>query len=233
MEQGTASPLTPAGPHTVGASFSQDGSRLVFGFGANVFIQWTLWPPEGPFQRGRAGYSEADWLGNEALVFRGVGPTGGEDLLRADLATGDTTVVLAWPGVELGPVVSPDQRWVAFFSDRTGVREVYITDATGSGTPVQISRGGGVEPRWSSAGNELFYRVGDWIVSVPLRTGRSIEVAGRPDSLFTGPYLFEQGDNWDVLPDGRFLVIQGDPSVGRQIEVVTNWFEELRAGLGN
>ena len=227
LERGTASPLT-TGPHTVGASFSADGSRLVFGFGAGVLIQWTPWPPEGPIQHGRAGYSEADWVGNDALVFRGLGPTGGEDLMRADLATGDTTVLVAWPSVELSPVVSRDQRWVAFSSDRTGVTEVYVTDVTGFGTPVQVSRGGGVEPRWSAAGDELFYRAGDWIVSVPLRTGRTVEVTGRPDSLFTGPYLFGQYDNWDVLPDGRFLMVRGDPSFGRQIEVVVNWFEDLR-----
>jgi hypothetical protein len=50
---------------------------------------------------------------------------------------------------------------------------------------------------------------------------------GPTDSLFTGPFLFNQGGNWDVTPDGRFVMIRGDPGSGSRIEVVFNWPEEL------
>ena len=37
------------------------------------------------------------------------------------------------------------------------------------------------------------------------------------------------GPGYDVLPDGRFLMVRGaDPSGTREIVLVQNWFEELK-----
>jgi hypothetical protein len=118
-------------------------------------------------------------------------------------------------------------RWLAFVSDETGLQEVYVTGIDGRALPVQVSRGGGADPRWSRDGDELFYRAESWIVSAPVRTVPTFEVLGPHDSLFAGPYLFNQSNNWDVHPDGRFVMIRGNPNSGRQLEIVLNWVEEL------
>ncbi len=54
--------------------------------------------------------------------------------------------------------------------------------------------------------------------------------AGSPVVLFSGRY--NSGlpvANYDISPDGqRFLMIKEDQTAGGQINVVLNWFEELK-----
>ena len=58
-------------------------------------------------------------------------------------------------------------------------------------------------------------------------------VAGPPQELFSGPYDFTQGGNWGPTPDGRFVMVRGDPATTRQFRVVLNWFQELRREPGD
>jgi hypothetical protein len=57
-------------------------------------------------------------------------------------------------------------------------------------------------------------------------------VAGRPVLLFMGPYDYMgQVANFDVTPDGQaFIMVRGEDGTNpwMQINVVVNWFEELR-----
>jgi hypothetical protein len=53
--------------------------------------------------------------------------------------------------------------------------------------------------------------------------------SGTPQVLWEGRY--EAGPHWDAAPDGkRFLMIKGagDQSASGQMQVVTEWFDELR-----
>ncbi len=54
--------------------------------------------------------------------------------------------------------------------------------------------------------------------------------SGRPQLVFEGPYLTDQGtSNYDISPDGqRFLMIKEGEGQAAQINVVLNWFEELK-----
>ncbi len=70
------------------------------------------------------------------------------------------------------------------------------------------------------------------MMAVSLRTEPTLE-AKTPTILFEGPYHYGRSDltpQYDVASDGRFLMIQ--PSDGQvepaQINVVLNWFEELK-----
>ena len=51
---------------------------------------------------------------------------------------------------------------------------------------------------------------------------------GAPQLLFSGPFDFSQGSNWSPSPDGTFIMVKADPTTGRQLRVVFNWFEELK-----
>jgi hypothetical protein len=56
--------------------------------------------------------------------------------------------------------------------------------------------------------------------------------ASEPKALFVGSYLSSGGPSgfqyYDVSPDGkRFIMIKGEVS-GGEINVVLNWFEELK-----
>jgi hypothetical protein len=58
--------------------------------------------------------------------------------------------------------------------------------------------------------------------------------AGKPRRLFAGPYQGESQEMaFDVSPDSqRFLMIKSDGAANlRQINVVQNWFEELKSSV--
>ena len=97
----------------------------------------------------------------------------------------------------------------------------------------RISGEGGQEPVWNPNGRELFYRSGSKMMAVDVDT-RSGFSALKPRLLFEGPYLLTGGSfpNYDVSPDGqRFLMLkpaESQTSAPNQINVVLNWFEELK-----
>jgi len=140
---------------------------------------------------------------------------------------------LQTPSNEGGPVFSPDGRWLAYQSDESGRGEIYVRSFLGSTGKWQISTEGGAEAVWSRNGRELFYRNGDKMMAVAIETKPSF-VPAKPRLLFEGHY--EMGNyaflqDYDVSPDGqRFLMVKGgeQATVAAQINVVQNWFEELK-----
>ena len=114
--------------------------------------------------------------------------------------------LLASPFNESNPAVSPDGAWIAYRSDESGRNEVYVDRFPDLGDRVQVSTGG-TSPLWSPDGTELYYRAGPAMIAVPVETGASF-TAGRPETLFEGPYLDDLARNYDLAPDGRFLMIR-------------------------
>jgi serine/threonine-protein kinase len=135
------------------------------------------------------------------------------------------------PSNERDPKFSPDGRWLAYASNESGPEQIYVQPFLGPRRKWQISTDGGSAPRWSRSGRELFYRIGDKMMAVDITSGPGF-VAGSPRLLFEVP-LVSYGDSfisYDVAPDGRFLGIRDvnpDPPTN-QINVVLNWFEELK-----
>jgi serine/threonine-protein kinase len=132
------------------------------------------------------------------------------------------------------PALSPDGRWMAYDSDESGRSEVYVQsfpDPSIGRWKVSTARGS--EPMWTRGGRELVFRKGDSVmaVSTDLMNGRS----GQPVALFSGPYPDSPGwtrlRSYDVSRDGeRFLMLKRPPERSRpRINVVLNWFDELRA----
>ena len=102
----------------------------------------------------------------------------------------------------------------------------------GPGGKWQISTDGGGELVWARSGRELFYRNGDKMMVVPVQT-QGMFTPGKPQLLFQAPFEVMDGfrPNFDVTPDGqRFLMIKdaAPDSAPTQINVVLNWFEELK-----
>ena len=102
----------------------------------------------------------------------------------------------------------------------------------GPGSKWQISTEGGAEAMWSRNGREIFYRNGDKMMVAGVETKTTFSTA-KPRLLFEGHYeagMYTFQPNYDVAPDGqRFLMIrETEQKSGTQINVVLNWFEELK-----
>ncbi len=137
------------------------------------------------------------------------------------------------PFDEGGAVFSPDGHWIAyvrFTGLESGGGAIYVQPFPRSGAEWQVSPEGGGEPVWSRDGRELFYRKGNEMMVIPIQTSPTFN-AGEPRLLFEGRFL--PGDpgqpNYDVAPDGRFLMIEstGGPTATK-LNVVLNFFEELK-----
>jgi hypothetical protein len=126
--------------------------------------------------------------------------------------------------------MSPDGRWRAYTSEQSGRSEVYLRRFPDAASLSPISSKGGEEPLWSPNGDELFYRNGqEWMV-VAIRNGSPLPAIGEPQVLFQGDYLNVPGRSYDVMPDGQsFILIRRTPDpTPTRLNVVLNWFEELR-----
>jgi len=101
--------------------------------------------------------------------------------------------------------VSPDNRWIAFVTDRSGKDEVWIADFPSGEHPRALSRDGGSLPQWSAGGKELVYVTEDKrLVAVPFNDG----VAGTPAVLFRVDNLLDI-DRF-VLPTANVYVPTGN-----------------------
>jgi hypothetical protein len=137
------------------------------------------------------------------------------------------------------PKLSPDGRWMAYLCNESGQNEVYVRPFPDVNKGKwQVSTGGGTSPLWSPDGRELFYLSSDnSVMAVAVETRPALSF-GTPKSLFKSIYAgttVTSGTPWDIHPDGkRFLMMKppGTPSspaeVPRKINIVVNWFEELK-----
>lgn len=158
------------------------------------------------------------------------------DLYVLPLAQGSSPQCVACtPEDDVFPSFSPNGRWLAYTSGVSGHFEVYVQRYPGPFHPVKVSADGGMIPLWAPSGDELYYkwRNDEWALPFNPASGK----AGKPRRLFTGS--FDAGSsmwNRDMLlsPDGsRFLMLkrEPDPPDYRRIQVVTNWYSDIRKAL--
>jgi serine/threonine protein kinase len=144
--------------------------------------------------------------------------------------TGDRKprLFMASPAIQQMARFSPNGRYVAYQSDETGRFEIYVATFPGPGSRWQISQNGGVEPRWSRDGKELFYFAPDnRLMAARVTTDGPTFDVGVIQPLFQARSLgFTY--RYDVANDGkRFLVDAGLPQDPSPITIVTNWTAEL------
>ena len=128
---------------------------------------------------------------------------------------------------------------MAYMSTERGWSEVFVCafpDVTKG--QWQVSTSGGDCPIWSPDGKELYYHWGDSVMAVSVETTPTF-VSKTPRVLFRGTSVISSGMGedtpWDISPDGmRFLMMkeagssQSASGSPRRINIVTNWFEELK-----
>jgi Tol biopolymer transport system component len=137
---------------------------------------------------------------------------------------------------EIQGQLSPDSHWMAYTSDVSGQREVYVQPFPSADNELRISTAGGTQPRWRGDGKELFYVTPGGkltAVTVTVSPGPKPSLkAGAPVALFDTHFSsgIQNYFNYDVAADGkRFLVAanlsaasSGGPSTP-PLTVRVNW----------
>lgn len=186
-------------------------------------------PGDGNWEMPNSWSLDGRWL-----LFSAIRGRTTHDLYRLNMETRQAEALLETPFFETAARLSPDGHWVAYVSDRSGRREIYVQPFPGPGDPIKISPNSGEEPVWARDGRELFYREGNKLMVVALGAGSTLDPS-RPEPLFEGRFVkIEIGGgnaNYDVSPDGRrfIMVRQKNPVTPTVIHVVFNWPEALRA----
>jgi eukaryotic-like serine/threonine-protein kinase len=238
LERGINSRFTFGTTNEVDPVWSQDGARIAFRANpdgiydlyqklstgiATEELLWksdqdkipTDWSPDGRF-----------------ILFNSNDPTMKIDMWYLPLF-GDRKpqVFVRTPFNEGNGRFSPDGRWVAYTSDESGTRQVYIQPFPPSGQKIQISVNGGDQVQWRHDGKELFFidAMSRNLMAVQI-TGGSTITAGSPKVLFEVP---TSAFSYDVTADGQrflFTVPKTDSSTNPDstpITVVLNWTATL------
>jgi len=158
-------------------------------------------------------------------------PKTGFDIYVMDMA-GDRTPkpFLNTTYAERDAKLSPDNKWLAFSSDENGAGQFYVTPFPGGGSKWQVSTGGDVSLGrettivldWSADSKTLYYRAGDKIYAVEVRTEGSKPEFSAPKELTSLPPGI---DLISILPDGKRIL--ATRPVGQQrvapVSLVLNW----------
>jgi eukaryotic-like serine/threonine-protein kinase len=213
--------------------WTPDGKRIVYR--TRTGIRWIDADGSGRPQSISGSTSLADVPGSvspdgETLAFvRQTADTSGDVYLLNLRGDPKPRALLNTSAYEGGAQFSPDGHWMAYVSDDSGKSQVYVRPFPGPDRRLQVSIQGGTQPIWNRNGKELFYRNGNKMMAV--------DVSTRPDLLLSQPrQLFEQRyafftitiPNYDISLDGQRFVMVKDESGSGRLNIVLNWFDELK-----
>jgi Tol biopolymer transport system component len=124
---------------------------------------------------------------------------------------------------------SPDGRFIAYDSDESGTRQVYVAAFPGPGGKQQVSPSGGEDPVWRRDGRELFFLAGGKIMAAEVKTNGSGLDIGNAQLLFDPHSGFGGFAHYDVTRDGnRFIVATLGEGGSAPMNLVVNWTADLK-----
>ena len=129
---------------------------------------------------------------------------------------------------DYGPAISPDGKWLAYFSNPSGRFEVFVTSFPGGGAKSQVSTSGGVVPHWRNDSRELYFVGQDQhLMAVDVTSSGVAIQLGTPQAVIAASVGGGRGPigPYDTVDGKRFLVngVSGRTEGGDPFTFITNW----------
>jgi eukaryotic-like serine/threonine-protein kinase len=187
-----------------------------------------IWEPE-------VGVDVNDWTSDsKALILQQRSPITKKwrlVLFRLDGMGGPTPLLEAQDTNLTAAQLSPNGRWLAYQSDDSGKDEIYVSPfPTGAGR-LQISVAGGLQPRWSGDGKQLFYLADDGkLMAAALKEAQGALQLSSLRPQFQTNATPGSNDSYDVAPDGKkfLLDVVATEETPTPLTLVENWTAQLR-----
>jgi serine/threonine protein kinase len=232
LDRNVPTRLTSAPRSEFVARWSPDGNQLAFaadweGPPAIYVINASGGEPKVLVPFDRTQQYPGSWTpdGRELVYEKVIDGQSGTDIWAIAVATGERRKILTTEFDEDTPRLSPNGQWLAYASNASGRKEVYLRGYPDSSWQARLSVDGGADPAWRSDGREIFYyEPGGSIMAVPIEPGGT----GRPKASVPAR-LFSIPENtyqvFDVAPGGqKFLLNLAEPGgLSPPDEVVVDW----------
>ncbi len=237
----TVPPSVIPGP----AVWSPDGQRLAFSAtrtDPGIHIKHVGSSTSEVLLQGMSPLVPSDWSRDgHWLVYSENHPNTGADIWILHNPSTATTArkpvaLLNTPYTESQAQISPDGKWLAYYSNETGTGQVFLRpfhgQSFGSEMRWQLSTINGIQPRWRADATELFYlerlprEQRFRVMSVPIR--QLSTPGGTPKALFEirTRAVLPQANSFLYSPtsDGqRFLINVNATEARPSLELIMNW----------
>jgi serine/threonine protein kinase/Tol biopolymer transport system component len=183
-------------------------------FGSTLDKSAEYWSPDGRFllfnEQANSGLSRADIM-MLALPAR---------------ADSKPQTVIASPFNDQRAEVSPDGKFLLYYSNETRRYEAYVQNFPPAGGKWQVSTAGASDPHWSGNGKEIVYVEQNRLMATPVRSNGGSFEPGVPKRLFEVSTLTTGRNSIAVSHDGkRFLIstIATEDANAAPFTVLVNW----------
>ena len=225
IDRGTLSKI-PSSESSLDPVWLPDGRTVVFSSMRSGDLHLHRAPadasaPPTIVERG-AGLSPTAAAPDGTLVVQRLHPQRHMDLFLFE-SDGRLTDWRVTPDTESRARLSPDGRWVAYQSLKSGRWDVYVRPLRGDGDERIVSRSGGYDASWGKDGKVLYYLSAAGIMTVQFDDGR----LGTPAVLLHDPDVVLLRSSGDTLLALKRIAEHVPVTT---LNLVVNWLDELRAG---
>jgi serine/threonine-protein kinase len=131
---------------------------------------------------------------------------------------------------ERAAAFSPDGRWIAYASNKTGEFQILLRTFPDTQREWPVSTDGGLWPHWTPKGDQLIFHTNDFRLMVaPLRFAGD-NVLPQPPRVWSERRLARTPEPFTIAPDGRVLGVvseRGRAAADSQVTLVMNAFAQL------